>query len=187
MAIDEIIDAMISIHPLERVPRAGFLLRGVTEPESVAAHSHSLALLTLMVCNEYPDDFDSSKAVEMALIHDIQEVQTMDIPLPVGSAEFRAAKEDTEEEIFKRLFAGVSPALAERYAEFRRCDSPEAKLVRGLDKVQMMVKVLCYQRENRGYLDAFWEHRHNFPDFDMPVLKALFEAVARKAGRKPPR
>lgn len=34
---------LMDLHPLDRVPRAGFLLRGVAEPESVAAHSHALA------------------------------------------------------------------------------------------------------------------------------------------------
>lgn len=187
MSVGDIVDTMISLHPLERVPRAGFLLRGVTEPETVAAHSHGLALLTLLVCSEYPKDFDSAKAVEMALIHDLQEVSTMDIPLPAGSDAFRAAKETAEEEIFNALFSRVSPRISDRYAEFRRSETAEAKLIRGLDKAQMMIKVLCYEREGRGYLEEFWNHRHNFPDFDIPVLKELFETIARKAGRKVPR
>ena len=187
MPVDSIIDVMLSLHPLERVPRAGFLLRGVVEPESVAAHSHSLAVLTLLVCNEYPDEFDSSKAVEMALIHDLQEVSTMDIPLPAGNDAFRAAKETAEEEIFNGLFSRVSPRIRERYAEFKRSETAEARLVRGLDKVQMMIKVVCYEQEGRGRLDEFWRHPRNFPDFGIPVLKTLFQAVAAKAGRKVPR
>lgn len=187
MSIEAIVHAMESIHPLERVPRSGFLLRGVTEPESVAAHSHSLAVLTLMVCDEYPNEFDSAKAVEMALIHDLQEVRTMDIPLPVGAADFRAAKEDTEQEIFDTMFSGVSPLFRERYAEYRRCETPESRLIRGLDKAQMMIKIVCYEREGRGHLEEFWNHSHNFPDFGMPVLNELFETIAGKAGRKLPR
>ena len=186
MSAETIVDTMISIHPLDRVPRAGYLLRGVTEPESVAAHSHALALLTLLVCNEYPDEFDSSKAVEIALIHDLQEVVTMDIPLPAGTVEFRAAKEDAEQAIFNDLFARVSPSLKERYAEFRDAKTPEAKLVRGLDKAQMMIKVLCYGSEGRGRLDDFWNHMHNFPDFGIPALKDLFEAIALRADRPLP-
>ena len=187
MSVDNIIDAMFSLHPLERVPRAGFLLRGVTEPETVAAHSHALALLTLLVCNEYPEDFDSAKAVEMALIHDLQEVSTMDIPLPAGNDAFRAAKETAEEEIFNGLFSRVSPKIRERYAEFKRSETLEARLVRGLDKVQMMIKVACYEREGRGYLEEFWNNRRNFPDFGVPVLQEFFEIIARKAGRRVPR
>ena len=186
MSAEAIVDTMVSIHPLDRVPRAGFLLRGVTEPESVAAHSHALALLTLLVCTEYPGEFDSAKAVEMALIHDLQEVVTMDIPLPAGTDAFKAAKEETEQAIFDDLFARVSPKLKERYAEFRLSRSKEAKLVRGLDKAQMMIKVLCYNREGRGNLEEFWNHKRNFPDFGIPALQELFEEIAKRAGRTPP-
>jgi putative hydrolases of HD superfamily len=187
MSVESIVDTMISVHPLDRVPRAGFLLRGVTEPESVAAHSHSLALLTLLVCSEYPDEFDSKVAVEMALLHDLQEVVTMDIPLPAGTKEFKSAKEDAEQTIFNNLFARVSPSLTERYAEFRATEIPEAKLVRGLDKAQMMIKVLCYDTEGRGNLDEFWNHSHNFPDYGLQALQTLFEAIARRAGRGLPK
>jgi putative hydrolase of HD superfamily len=184
MSAENIVDLMVSVHPLDRVPRAGYLLRGVTEPESVAAHSHSLALLALLVCKEHPGEFDTLKAVEMAVLHDLQEVVTMDIPLPAGTEEFKRAKDAAEGTIFDELFSGVTPSLRERHAEFQAADSPEAKLVRGLDKVQLMIKVLCYEREGRGRLDDFWNHRHNFPDYDLPVLKDLFDAVARKAGRR---
>ena len=186
MSAEKIVDVMVSLHPLDRVPRAGYLLRGVTEPESVAAHSHSLALLTLLVCSEHPDEFDTQKAVEMALLHDLQEVVTMDIPLPAGTDTFKKAKEVAESEIFDELFAAVSSSMRERHAEFRAGESPEAKLVRGLDKAQLMIKVLCYEEEGRGRLDDFWNYRHNFPHFDMPALKNLFEAIARKAGRTTP-
>ena len=186
MSAETIVDTMISVHPLDRVPRAGFLLRGVTEPESVASHSHALALLTLLVCTEYPGEFDSSKAIEMALIHDLQEVVTMDIPLPAGTDTFKAAKEDAEQAIFNDLFARVSPALKERYAEFRATDTPEAKLVRGLDKAQMMIRVLCYGAEGRGRLDDFWNHHRNFPDYGIPALKNLFEEITKRVNRRPP-
>lgn len=186
MSAETIVNTMASLHSLDRVPRAGFLLRGVTDPESVAAHSHGLALLTLLVCAENPAEFDSATAVEMALIHDLQEVETMDIPLPAGTDAFKAAKEEAEQTIFNSLFARVTPKLKELYAEYHRRETKEARLVRGLDKAQMMIKVLCYNRENRGRLDEFWDHKRNFPDFGMPVLVELFEEIAKQAGRTPP-
>ena len=183
MAIKDIVNAMVTAHPLDRVPRAGFLLRGVTEPESVAAHSHSLALLVLLVCEEHADEFDASKATKMAVIHDLQEVATMDIPMPAGNARFKAAKDDTEEEIFRELFGAVSPGLAGLYTEFRASESPEARLVRGLDKVQMMIKVHCYESENRGRLDDFWLNKGNFKSFGLPILNDMFRHIAQLAGR----
>ena len=62
------------IHPLDRVPRAGYLLRGVPEPESVAAHTHFVSLLALLVLDEYPDLFDRDKTLPTP----------PSIPIPVG-------------------------------------------------------------------------------------------------------
>ena len=186
MAVRDIIDTMIRIHPLDRVPRAGYLLRGVTEPESVSAHSHSLALLTFLVCEEHPGLFDTAKAIQMALLHDLQEVVTMDIPLPTGGKAFRTAKEEAELEIFSKMFSKLSPRFEELHGEFSRSESAEARLVRGLDKAQMMIKIFCYEREGRGRLEDFWKNSVNLSDYDLPVLKELFEEIAAMAGKQLP-
>ena len=87
-----VVATLARLHPLERVPRAGWLLRGVNEPESVAAHSHAVALLARLVCDAWPGSFDAERAMGIALVHDCAEVATMDIPMPAGDDAFRAAK-----------------------------------------------------------------------------------------------
>ncbi|MBT3274947.1 MAG: HD family hydrolase [Spirochaetales bacterium] len=178
MSVKKIIELMTKIHPLDRVPRAGYLLRGVTEPESVAAHSHGLALLTLLVCEEHPDEFDSAKAVRIAIVHDLQESFTMDIPMPAGNANFKAAKSETENEIYTSLFADQAESLKGLHREFEEAATQEGRLVRGLDKVQMMIKILNYEREGRGDLREFWEHKANFKDYGLPVITDLFAEIA---------
>ena len=139
----------------------------------------------LLVCEEHPTEFDASKAIKMAIIHDLQEVVTMDIPLPAGSDRFKAAKDDAEEEIFRLLFGRSSSGLASLYAEFRASESPEARLVRGLDKVQMMIKVHCYEREGRGNLEDFWNNGVNFKTYGLTILGKMFEHIAARAGKTP--
>ena len=145
------------LHPLDRVPRAGWLLRGVTDPESVAAHCHAVALLVRLVCDAWPGSFDAERAMGIALVHDCAEVATMDIPMPAGDAAFRAAKSRTELAVAASLFGGLPGRSAELFAEFERAETPEARLVRGLDKVQMMIRAACYAREGRGHLEDFWD------------------------------
>ena len=36
------------MHPLDRIARAGYVLRGVADPETVASHSHFVAVMTLL-------------------------------------------------------------------------------------------------------------------------------------------
>ena len=184
LSLESLVRLFLSLHPLDRVPRAGYLLRGVTEPESVAAHSYSLALLTLLVADSFPPPFDTLKAVRIALIHDIPESQTMDIPLTVDNPAFRSAKLDTETRLFGSLFSAQQPDWEALFSDFQNGASVESRLVKGLDKVQMMIKVLGYQREGRGRLDEFWHNPENFKDYGIPVVNELFACVRQMAERE---
>ena len=175
------------IHPLDRVARAGYLLRGVTEPESVSAHSHFVSLMAMMITDEHPDQFDRGRAVSMALIHDLCEAKLMDIPMPAADAHLRSAKDNAEQAITEELFEEFPPFYADLHRELLALKSPEARLVRGLDKAQMMLKILCYEREGRGRLGKFWQNPRNFEDHGLAPLSDLFDAICEAAGRSRPR
>ncbi len=181
-----IVQTLARLHPLERIPRAGWLLRGVTEPESVASHCHAVALLARLVCDAWPGEFDAERAMSIALVHDCAEVATMDIPMPAGDEAFRAAKSRTERAVAASLFGGLPGRSAELFEEFEQAATPEARLVRGLDKVQMMIRATCYAGEGRGHLEDFWNNPKNFQDYGLAPVRELFAAVARFAGRRAP-
>ncbi|MDQ1256046.1 MAG: hypothetical protein QG656_642, partial [Candidatus Hydrogenedentes bacterium] len=61
-----------------------------------------------------------------------------------------------------------------------------SKLVRGLDKAQMIIKVLFYEREHRGRLGEFWENPKNFNDYGCQPVSDLFDAICAAAGRARP-
>ncbi|MBN1410250.1 MAG: HD domain-containing protein [Spirochaetales bacterium] len=183
---ESVINLFRKIHPLERIERAGYVLRGVVHPETVAAHSHFLALLVLMVTEQYPGYFIKDRAVAMALFHDLPEAMLMDIPMPVSQKYFKEEKQKTEQTIFNELFQDFPAKYGELHAEFLEGKTDEAKLVAGLDKVQMMIKVCCYEREQRGCLDEFWENPANFRDHGIEAVSRLFDAVCRRAGRARP-
>ena len=182
-----IVRTLARLHPLARVPRAGWVLRGVTDPESVSSHCHAVALLTQLVCDAWPGRFDAGRALAIAIVHDCAEVVTMDIPMPAGDAAFREAKSKTERTTIASLFAGLPTRAVELFEEFERAETPEARLVRGLDKVQMMIRATCYEREGNTALDDFWANRRNFEDYGIETVRELFAEVARSAGRRIPR
>lgn len=184
--IDRVIGLFRAIHPLDRVPRSGYVLRGVPEPETVAAHSHFVALLTLLFVEKYPDRFDREKALAMAIIHDLSEVRLMDIPMPYADAYLSRAKSQAEQAIAEDLFEGLPGQLAGLHRDFLDVATDEARLLRGLDKAQMMLKILNYERENRGCLIEFWENPKNFDDFGIEPVSELFDAICARAGRPRP-
>ncbi len=175
-----------TIHPLDRIARAGFVLRGVCEPESVAAHSHFVSLLALLFADRYPQEFDRGKLLAMALTHDLPESLLMDIPMPTADAHLRDAKNAAEQAIAEQLLDGLDRRYAEYHREFTAASSPEARLLRGLDKAQMMIKVIMYEREGRGRLAEFWANPRNFEDYGVQAVARLFDEICAEAGRARP-
>ena len=175
-----------TIHPLDRVARAGYVLCGVPEPESVSAHSHFVSLLALLFVEEYADRFDREKVLTMALIHDLSEAKLMDIPMPYADAYLSDAKDRAEQAILEEMFAEFPPKFAQYHQELIEAETPEARLVRGLDKAQMMLKVLSYEAEGRGRLKEFWDNPRNFRDYGLDGVSALFDAICAAAGRPRP-
>lgn len=184
---DNILELFFKIHPLDRVPRAGFLLRGVPDPESVSAHSHFMALLALLYVNAYPEGYDLAKTLSMALVHDLSEAQLMDIPMPVAAAWLGEAKEKGEQGIFNKLFEKFPSTYTALHDEFLEGKTNEARLLRALDKAQMMLRVIAYEREHRGRLEEFWEKPGNFNDQGIEPVSVLFDAICTYAGRVRPR
>lgn len=175
------------IHPLDRIARAGYVLRGVPEPESVSAHSHFVSLLTLLFVDAFPAEFDRSKAITLALIHDLAEAKLMDTPMPAVDQYLHDLKDQAEIAVIRDLFAPFDSRYAEYFQELVAASSPEACLIRGLDKAQMMLKIVMYQREGKGRLDEFWVNPKNFNDFGVPAVDRLFDALCAWAGKPRPR
>lgn len=183
---EDVLQLFWRIHSLDRVPRAGFLLRGVPDPESVSAHSHFLATLALIFVREDPEQYDQGKVLAMALVHDLSEAKLMDIPMPVANAWLGDAKEKAEQGVFNELFEKFPAYYAALHDEFLEAKTNEARLLRALDKAQMMIKVLCYEKEQRGCLEEFWQKPGNFNDMGIAPVSALFDAICRKAGKQRP-
>ncbi len=181
-----LLDLFETIHPLDRIARAGYVLRGVTEPESVSAHSHFVSVMALLFVEEYSGQFDPAKTLAMALTHDLCESQLMDIPMPVADAHLREIKDEAEQAITEKLFRGFDEKFARYHQEFLEASSPEARLIRGLDKAQMMVKILMYEREGRGRLAEFWLNPKNFADYGLKPVSDLFDAICAESGHVRP-
>ena len=65
-----LLDFLLRVAPLKDAHRHCTTLRG--EPESVAAHSWRLALMAMLVSDEFPH-LDMDKVLRMCVIHDLGE------------------------------------------------------------------------------------------------------------------
>ena len=108
-------------------------------PESVAEHSWRIALMAMLLREEFPA-LDMDRVVDMCLIHDLGECFTGDIPTFVKTD----ADRKTEDELLADWVAGLPPALSARlgdlYREMDAQQTQEAKLYKALDKLEALIQ-----------------------------------------------
>ncbi len=176
---ETLLDLLLEIQILDRVPRIGYPLRGVVDGESVTEHSWHVLFLVWALAPRVPE-VDERRAVEMALIHDLAELRVGDLPRTASRYFPAGAKKAAETAAIAELLAPLPERVQELFADYERGTSPEAKLVKACDKLQLMLKVTVYERWGAGGLAEFWENPDNFPDGGFPVVRELFEELRRR-------
>lgn len=107
--------------------------------ESVAEHSWQLALMALLVRDEFPD-LDMDKVLQMCLLHDLGEAVTGDIPAFVKTSQDELAETDAVEELLSRLPEQQHREFSDLFAEMNAQKSGEAKLYKALDKLEALIQ-----------------------------------------------
>ena len=137
---------------LKRLPRTGWVQRGVPDPESVAAHSFGVAALAAVTASAV--GADPARAVLVAVIHDVAEALTGD--LTPADAVPGDTKRRREEQAVRRILAGVDPngTLMAAWLDYAERRTPEGRLVKDLDKIDMALQADAYAREGTAAAGA---------------------------------
>lgn len=109
--------------------------------ESTAEHSWRLALLAGMVLKEYPQ-LDGQKVLMMCLIHDMGEIYDGDISaalLPDAGEKFQM-EFDAVQQVFGLLPEEQRDEMMALWQEYNDDSSPEAHLVKALDKAETIIQ-----------------------------------------------
>ncbi len=114
--------------------------------DSAADHSWHLAFTVLVVATELDLPINISYAIKLALVHNLAEIITDDldayeIMTNVANAEERRAAEDAA---MRQLLQGTSVAtwLLPLWEAYRAQKTPEAKLVRALNKMEGFIHLI---------------------------------------------
>jgi putative hydrolases of HD superfamily len=159
------IDFLLASYALKDERRAGWVLRGVSDPESVADHSWGTALLCLLYApaGGGPDAVgdnrvERNRAAAMALVHDIAEAEMGDVATRVHPEERTMTPEEKrlrETEAFgilTSLLPQYSPGraeLTEMWQEYETAATATARFVRDMNLCDMCLQALLYQRDRR--------------------------------------
>jgi len=142
---------------LKRIPRTGWLLRGITPgaAENVAGHSHTTAMIAYFLALMGGEEVDMGRLLVMALIHDLPESRLGDIPHdthrePADLYESkRRAERQIMEELLEELPAQLRGSLEEAWNELCNAESLEARLVETADRLATALHAL--QLVESGY------------------------------------
>ena len=128
---------------LKHLDREGWKRVGVDRPESVAAHSWSMCWLVMLLA---PEDIDKSKAIELAIIHDLAEARVGDITPHDGVS--KAEKRERETSAISSMLAD-RPDLLQLWHEYDEGITPEAQFVHDIDRLDMALQA-TYYTQNLG-------------------------------------
>ena len=153
--LGRLLQFILSLSRLQRLRRTGWVRCGVREPETVASHMFRMAIMGLMLAGR--------DAAFISLCHDMAECVIGDItPHDNVSNEDKAAQEDKAFRDLVKELPGHMVHLI--YGSFRRYENQkpgdlEAKLVKDLDKFDMILQAWEYEkRDKRGkYLQQFFD------------------------------
>lgn len=113
-------------------------LKGYKRQENDAEHAWHMAIMIYLLKEYANEAFDVAKAMMMALIHDIVEIDAGDTY--AYDAENLATQKDREKKAADRIF-GMLPEeqkgeMLALFAEFEAGETPEAKFARVMDNFQ---------------------------------------------------
>ena len=169
---------------LKQLPRTGWLLAGVAPVESVAEHSYGVAFLTLLLADTINDDWAAAglskplaveRALRLALLHDLAESLLTDLPKRSSELLGSQVKHDAEERAMRDLLADL-PHGGDYLALWQEYDAaltPEARLVKDADKLEMVHQARRYEARGQTNLDEFWQGHH----WHYSASCALFDAL----------
>jgi len=143
---------LFEVGHLKNLPRAGWLLLGIPQPESVAEHSFRVGIVGMTLAAIEGADIGHTAA--LCLLHDAHETRIGDVP-SVGRAYVTTA---APEAVSAHQTAGMPSEAAKAFqaltAEYEAATTPESLLAHDADKIETLLQAIEYQA--RGYDTGPW-------------------------------
>jgi len=157
----DLISSLEHIYQLKAIPRTGWLQSGIPDQgvESIAGHSYGMSILILHLRSALSSDgVNVERALNMALVHDIAESIVGDLTPQDNVSE--ASKYEAEAAAFQQIVKGVQEGdyFLDLWEDFESLKSPEAKVVKRIDKLDMLIQAYLYEKKYKMRLDSFWEN-----------------------------
>jgi len=203
-----ILNFLIEVGKLKKIPRKGWVLRGIKNPETIAAHTFRLAFMAWLLGKQMK--LNVNKILKMCLIHDICEVYAGDTTpyhplLPKSQKEWKKTtqkwprfskkekekffheKYGKENKALKKLIFKLPPVIKKEiknlWSDYEKGLTSEGRFVRQVDRVENLLQALEYwQKEKKFAIEPWWIQIEEL--VDRPLLIEFLEVLEKKFHRK---
>lgn len=203
--LENILDFILELGKLKRLPRLYWLIREVKQPETVAGHIFTLTIMAWLFGVE-KKGINLEKILKMALVHEITAVHTEDTTpydeiLPKCRKERRKILEKMprllkkeknkkflldykkEKKAISKLVLKLEPTLAgeiiKLWDDYRKRISPEARFLSQLNVLAVFLEALLIKKKKKDFsINAFWEWA--FEVCDDPLTIDLIKEMEKK-------
>jgi putative hydrolase of HD superfamily len=154
------IDFLTLTRSLKTTKRTGWVMSGVQNPESIADHMYRMSLMA-MIASFSNESLDTNRCIKLALIHDLAEAKVGDITPHCGVSDEEKYKLElgTMEQIQSMLGPMLGgDEILDLWKEYEEGSTTEAKLLKDLDKIEMILQAQEYEAEGSSEksLDQFF-------------------------------
>jgi putative hydrolase of HD superfamily len=130
---------------LKKLPRSGWKIKlGLDDSESVAEHSYMMSVMSMVLADM--KSLNSEKVIKMSILHDWAESKIGDfMPDEIGYDKKSELENYAMTEILGLLPQKIQSDYQDMWNEFLVRDTPEARLVHELDKLEMALQAKIYE------------------------------------------
>lgn len=208
--MDDIIKFFIEIGKLKGMPRRGWIIREVKNPESIAEHIFRVTIMAWVLAEKKDRKMNVEKIIKMALVHDLCEVYSGDTTpydsiLPKDKKKRRELlktwprfsekeKKRLAEKKYKKEKAGLekliknlSPKLRQEmislWLDYERGVSPEGRFFKHADRLESFLQAAEYWKINKNIPQGpYWIQAKEL--HDDPVLLEFIEQINKEFHKK---
>ena len=150
-------------HLLERLKttkREGWRRFGINQGESISDHMYRMSLITMLAPSSLATKINIPHCTKMALVHDMAESLVGDITPVEGVAKSEKSRREsaTMDYLCTSLLGKVADGRAGQdiraiWQEYEDGETLEAKYVHDVDKMELILQMVEYEKRHDGQLD----------------------------------
>jgi putative hydrolases of HD superfamily len=178
---ERILECMAELHTLTRLPRIGWVLAGVPDPESVADHCFETAIIAYLLAQQLDTPVDIGRVFAMTLFHEVGEARLTDLPRR-SSPYVKEFKRKAESAATADILDGVAKDVLPLLDEMHELNTVEARLAEAAEELQIIAAAMYYAKEHRGDMSEYRRDVEQYDSLGIEPAKLVAEVISKRLG-----